>query len=370
MKFLHNKLNERRQQGTLRSLKPFADGIDFYSNDYLGMALNPLLHERVPVLLAQAGLHTRNGSGGSRLLSGNFAFYEETEAFLARFYGGESALVYHSGYDALLGTLACVPARGDTVLYDELVHASARDGIRLSWAKSHSFAHNNVNDLETKLQKAEGHIFVVVESLYSMDGDRAPLTQMAQLQQRYGFTWLIDEAHAGGVCGEQGRGLAHGLGDPQNTIRFITFGKAYGIEGACVLGSHVLREYLVNFSRPFIYTTAPAPEFFAKIRAAVEITAKAHTQRQQLQQNIHYFQNRFSPHMACTDSSIQIYQPGNVERLRNQTAKLTQAGIAVRPIYAPTVPVGQERLRIVLHSYNTAKEIELLYTTLIIENQG
>lgn len=367
MKFLHNKLAERGQNGSLRSLKPFAGGIDFYSNDYLGMARNPLIAERVPVLLAGAGLHVRNGSGGSRLLSGNFAFYEETEAFLAKFYGAGSALVYHSGYDALLGTLSCLPARGDTVLYDELVHASARDGIRLSWAKSRSFAHNDVNDLETRLQKAEGHVFVVVESLYSMDGDLAPLAEMAELQQRYGFTWLIDEAHAGGVYGEQGRGLAQGQGHPENTVRFVTFGKAYGTEGACVLGPAVLRDYLVNFSRPFIYTTAPAPEFFAKIRAAAEIGTQADPERGRLMENIRYFRAKFSPYMACTDSAIQIYRPGNVERLRQQAERLSQAGVAVKPIYHPTVPLGQERLRIVLHAYNTQEEMERLYTALTAE---
>lgn len=360
MEFLHNKLNERREAGTLRSLKPFAGGIDFYSNDYLGMALTPSLPERVHSLLEQAGLRERNGSGGSRLLSGNFAFYEETEAFLAGFYGAEAALVYHSGYDALLGTLSCLPGRTDTILYDERIHASARDGIRLSWAKSHSFAHNCADDLEAKLQRAQGTVFVVTESLYSMDGDRAPLARIAEMQQQYGFVWLIDEAHAGAVYGEQGRGLAHAFAGRENVIRFITFGKGYGVEGACVLGTAVLREYLVNFSRPFIYTTAPAPDFFAKIRAAVELTATADEARNRLKENIRYFNEKLSPRMVCTDSPIQVLLPGSVEKLKNITAQLTGAGIAVRPIYSPTVPQGQERLRIILHAYNSFDEIDVL----------
>lgn len=365
MKFLRNKLDERQEKGILRSLKPFVGGIDFYSNDYLGMARDPLLHERVPVLLAEAGLATRNGSGGSRLLSGNFAFYEETEAFLARFYGAEAALVYHSGYDALLGTLSCLPGREDTVLYDALIHASARDGIRLSWAKSHSFAHNDVDDLEAKLQKAQGTVFVVVESLYSMDGDLAPLAAMAELQKRYGFVWLIDEAHAGGVYGEQGRGLAQPFADNENVVRFLTFGKAYGVEGACVLGSRTLREYLINFSRPFIYTTAPAPGFFAKIRASVERVAQADEARTDLEKTIRHFQGMVAPYIPYTDSSIQIFKPGNAERLKNITTRLTEAGVSVRPIYPPTVPAGQERLRIILHAFNTVSEVDALAKELI-----
>jgi len=364
MRFLHKKLDQRKESGTLRSLKPFSGEIDFYSNDYLGLCTDARIHVRARQLLADAGLTGRNGSAGSRLLSGNFPFYEDTESFLAQFYGAESALIFHSGYTALLGTLSCLPGRTDTVLYDELVHASARDGIRLSPAKNHAFGHNDLADLEAKLQNAQGNVFVVVESLYSMDGDTPPLAEMARLQQQYGFVWVIDEAHAGGVYGEQGRGLTHELGRNENVIRIVTFGKAYGTEGACVLGSALLREYLVNFSRPFIYTTAPAPEFYAKIRASAETASTADTERGRLFQNIRHFGDLFEKHFACTGSPIQVYQPGNVERLQNITRRAAEAGISVRPIYSPTVPEGKERLRIVLHAYNTHEEIQMLYRVL------
>lgn len=358
MKFLRKKLDERTQNGTLRTLKPFSDAIDFYSNDYLGMATDEAIHQRAKQLLLDNELYFRSGSSGSRLLSGNFSFYEQVEAFLAQFYGAESALVFHSGYDALLGTLSCLPHRSDTVLYDELIHASARDGIRLSSAKNFPFKHNDVKDLESKLKRSEGNVFVVVESIYSMDGDICPLPEIAELQKKYGFVLLVDEAHAGGVFGEKGKGLFVELEQDENNIRIVTFGKAYGIEGACVLGSKTLRDYLVNFSRPFIYTTAPSPAFFAQIQAAVEHVAQADEQRNQLNDNIQSFKNLFSHYFACNTSPIQIYKPGSKERLRNITAKLEETGFAVRPIYSPTVKEGEERLRIILHSYNNEFQLE------------
>lgn len=357
MEFLHKKLQERRDAGTWRSLRRASGGVDFYSNDYLGMAGDPGMHVRAEVLLMLARLRHRNGSGGSRLLSGNLPFYEETETYLARFFGAESALVYHSGYDALLGTLSCLPGRTDTVLYDEFIHASARDGIRLSPAKNRAFRHNDLQDLETRLQKAEGNVFVVVESLYSMDGDKAPLDEMRRLQQRYGFIWVIDEAHAGGVYGEKGGGLASGLAADGNVVRIVTFGKAYGTEGACVLAGSVVRDYLVNFSRPFIYTTAPSPHFFANMRASLEAVARADRQRAALLRNIETFGAACGARFPCTDSPIQVYKPGDTAVLEKLTKTLSEAGLCVRPIYHPTVPAGQERLRIVLHAYNTEAEI-------------
>lgn len=364
MKFLHKKLDERKENGTLRTLKPFSDGIDFYSNDYLGMATHEAIHARSRQLLLENELSTRNGSGGSRLLSGNFAYYEKVESFLSSFYGAEAALVYHSGYDALLGTLACLPGRSDTVLYDDLIHASARDGIRLSPAKSFSFRHNDLQDLESKIKRAGGTVFVVVESLYSMDGDMAPLAEIIWLQQQYNFVLLIDEAHAGGIYGTEGKGLAHNF-NAENVIRFITFGKAYGVEGACVLGSKVLRDYLINFSRSFIYTTAPSPSFFAHIQAAVETVAKAEDERILLKENIQSFKNIFSHYFACTHSPIQIYKPGNKKLLVEIANRLLQENITVRPIFYPTVKEGEERLRIVLHSFNNEFQMEGLFKQIL-----
>jgi len=364
MKFLHKKLDERRENGTLRTLKPFTDGIDFYSNDYLGMATHEEIHVKAKNLLLEKELFQRNGSGGSRLLSGNFAFYEEVETYLAAFFGAEAALIYHSGYDALLGTLSCLPTRADTVLYDDLVHASARDGIRLSAAKNFSFRHNDLQDLESKIKRAEGNVFVVVESLYSMDGDTAPLQEIYELQKKYGFVWLIDEAHSGGIYGEQGKGLSYQFSN-ENTIRFITFGKAYGVEGACVLGSRTLRDYLINFSRSFIYTTAPAPEFFAKIKSSVQIVSKADEERTTLNENIQTFINTFSYHFPCTNTPVQIFKGANKKQLIDITNQLSEINITVRPIFYPTVREGEERLRIVLHAFNNEFQVENLAQVII-----
>lgn len=365
MDFLDNKLRQRQNEGTLRELRPFLDGMDFYSNDYLGMATNETLHAQKNKLLLDNELFFRNGAGGSRLISGNFSFYEETEAFLASFYGAESALVFQSGYAALLGTLSCLPSRSDTVLYDELVHASARDGIRLSAARNFSFRHNDINDLEAKLKRSKGTVFVVMESVYSMDGDMSPLPEIKQLQLKYGFVLLVDEAHSGGIYGVQGKGLAYELADNKHVIRIVTFGKAYGAEGACVLGTHTLRNYLVNFSRPFIYTTAPSPDFFAKIRTSVETVSAAHEQREQLTDNIQTFRTVFGEYFPCYASPIQIYKPGSKSDLRKITQRVLDAGFMVRPIYSPTVKEGEERLRIILHSYNNEYQIEQLSEVLL-----
>lgn len=362
MKFLHKKLNERNENGTLRRLKPFsADAVDFYSNDYLGMTMHEGVRERAKQLLLENELYFRNGSAGSRLLSGHFAFYENVENELAHFYEADSALIYHSGYDAFLGTLSSLPSRTDTVIYDELIHASARDGIRLSTAKNYPFKHNDIADLETKIKKAEGNIFVVIETVYSMDGDISPLDEILRLQNKYGFILLIDEAHSGGIFGEKGRGISYPFSKNENIIRLVTFGKAYGVEGACVLGNKTLREYLINFSRPFIYTTAPSPGFFAKIKASVEIVSEADAQRDALNENIRSFQNLFSHYFPCNHSPIQIFKPGNISELKNITHQITEAGIAVRPIYSPTVKEGEERLRIVLHAFNNEFQLQNLF---------
>ncbi|MCG9911726.1 MAG: aminotransferase class I/II-fold pyridoxal phosphate-dependent enzyme [Flavobacteriales bacterium] len=362
MKFLHNKLLEREQSGSLRSLQTFPHHIDFFSNDYLGLSHDAFVSSRIKELLEHEQLADVNGSSGSRLLSGNLPFYEKTEQFMADFFESESALIYHSGYSALLGVLSCIPQRTDTIVYDEFVHASARDGIRLSMARNFSFSHNNLYDLEDKLKKSTGRIWVVVESVYSMDGDSAPLIEIIELQQKYDFVLLIDEAHSGGITGEEGRGLAHAWAGNENIIRIITFGKAFGTEGACVLGPEILRNYLINFSRPFIYSTAPSPHFFASIRASVEAVQKADKQRKTLTDNISFFQKKFEGMMPCHSSPIQILKGKDIGQLKALATFLSENRMAVRPIFSPTVPQGQERIRMVIHAFNTAEEIEKLCT--------
>ena len=244
-KKLINKLNYRKEEGTLRSLSSFEGFIDFFSNDYLGFSNLDYLHSKI------------GGSKGSRLISGTSSFVLELEKSLAQKFNSESALIFNSGFDANLGLLSSVLQRSDIVIYDEFVHASIRDGIRLGNAKSYAFKHNSTLDLRTKLERFGKGVYVVIESLYSMDGDIAPLNDIVALCNEFEAYLIVDEAHSGGTYGKNGVGLISEFNlDHQIFAKIITFGKAFGCHGAVVLGSNLLIEYLINFSRPFIYTTA------------------------------------------------------------------------------------------------------------------
>ncbi|HXB09864.1 MAG TPA: 8-amino-7-oxononanoate synthase, partial [Puia sp.] len=331
--------------------------VDLCSNDYLGVVRNGLLERGGEGVLA-------HGSGGSRLLAGNYALIEEVERQLAAFHAAPAGLVYNSGYDANLGLLSCVPQRGDMVLYDALSHASIRDGMRLSFAQAYSFAHNDCEDLEKRLaaRSAAGDCFVVTESVFSMDGDMAPLKEMAALCRRFGAQLIVDEAHATGIVGESGEGLVQVLGLAEDCFaRVHTFGKAVGCHGAVVLGSGTLRDYLINFSRSFIYTTALPPAGAGAIAAAYTLLPGLNAERAQLRQLIDQWRTADIGY-ARVDSrtAIQVViVPGN-DAVRAVAERLQAAGLDVRPILYPTVPKGSERLRIVLHSFNTAEEVALL----------
>lgn len=346
--FLESKLAARSESGSLRQLKLLPGLVDFCSNDYLGLARQPVHSDPLP-----------SGSGGSRLLSGNSARAENLEAALARFHEAEAALIFNSGYDANLGLLSCVPQRGDTILYDYLSHASLRDGIRLSFADSHAFAHNDLDELETRLKKGRGRQFVVTESVFSMDGDQAPLKEMAAICQRYAANLIVDEAHATGIIGPRGVGLVQAL-ELQSACfaRIHTFGKALGCHGAAVLGSQLLKDYLINFSRPFIYTTAlPEASLFA-IENAYSLFPEMEQERMRLQELTAAFARLEIPYLhQASATPIQAVQvPGN-QAVSRVARYLQQAGLDVRPIVYPTVPAGTERLRIVLHSYNTHAQL-------------
>jgi 8-amino-7-oxononanoate synthase len=348
---LYRKLQQRRDADAFRQLRLSVNGIDFCSNDYLGIVRNKLLqfdHE-----------HEVYGSTGSRLISGNYPLIEEVEKQLAVFHNAEASLIFNSGYDANTGLLSSVPQRGDTVLYDQLSHASIRDGIRLSLASSFSFEHNNVDDLEKRLQAARGNIFVVTESVFSMDGDVAPLKEIVALCEEYDANLIVDEAHATGVIGENGEGLVHALGLEKNCFaRLHTFGKAVGCHGAVILGDALLRDYLVNFCRPFIYTTALPPAAVKAIAGAYALFPSMVTERSHLNNLIEIFREKTSHlHICRSLTPIQgIIIPGN-ENVKRVALGLQQNGFDVRPILHPTVPKGQERLRIVMHSFNTAEEV-------------
>ena len=357
--FLHRKLNERKAQNSLRQLRLPKDGmIDLCSNDYLGIVKNGLLQQ-----LGNPNVKDSYGSTGSRLLTGNYALIEDTEKFIADFHHAESALIFNSGYDANVGLLSSVPQRGDTILYDHLSHASIRDGIRLSFAHSFSFRHNDLNDLENKLQNLPGNLFVVTESVFSMDGDLCPLADLVILCEKYNAHLIIDEAHATGVIGEKGEGLVQMLGLESNCFaRVHTFGKACGAHGAAVLGSKNLRDYLINFARSFVYSTALPEQAVSHIKSSYECFPGMQKERVQLQKLIKLFEQTIDlipfhlPPFTSATPIKGIIIPGN-EKIKQVTENLRLQNLDVRPILYPTVPKGQERLRIILHSFSTEDEI-------------
>ena len=280
----------------------------------------------------------------------------------------ESALIFNSGYDANLGFFSAVPQKGDIIFYDELSHASIRDGIRMSLAKSYKFTHNSLEDLESKLRKFDTasndiQAYIVTESVFSMDGDIPDLEGIARLGSDYNALLIIDEAHATGVFGENGVGLVQQLGIEENVFaRIQTFGKAIGSHGAAILGSDQLRNYLINFARSFIYTTALPPHTLATLIAVYENLQLDVENITKLRENINFFKaeldrNALAKRFINSDSAIQsCIVPGN-ERVKSIASQLQENGFVVKPILSPTVPLGQERLRFCLHAYNSKQEI-------------
>lgn len=357
---LREKLLAQERQGLLRLLGSYNEGIDFCSNDYLGLSrLSANSFTPEPIL----------GSTGSRLISGNSKLFEELESFIAEFHRAEDALIFNSGYDANLGLLSCLCGREDTILYDEYCHASIRDGIRLNWAKAYSFRHNELNDLEEKLKRLASktrQTIVVVESVYSMDGDFAPLPEIVKLCETLGCEVIVDEAHATGVFGPEGRGRVVELGLEKHIFaRVHTFGKALGVHGAAVVGSSTLKSFLINFSRPFIYTTALPTNTLHGIFSAYKSLPKIEDRRVKLRELISCFTESASQlNYLPSLSPIQgILVPGNKEVLV-KAKKLQALGFNLRAIRSPTVPEGRERIRINLHSFNTEEEIRELVSAL------
>lgn len=353
-------LEQRSTKKLFRELKCDYPAIDFASNDYLGFSTQGLLSNEFET----SKQPVKTGSTGSRLISGNSSVFTETENEIASFHRSEAALLYNSGYDANLGLLSSVPQKGDLVLCDELIHASLIDGVRLSFASHYKFKHNDVSALKELIGRHKDsfhEIYVVVESVYSMDGDQAPLAELAALCEQDKLHLIVDEAHAIGVFGEKGRGLCNALNIEKKCFaRIYTYGKAMGCHGAAVLGSSELKHYLVNFSRSFIYTTAMPVHSLLAIKAAyrlLETTAEIN----KLQAIISYFNSK-AGNTAFIESTSAIHckiVPGNaaVQRLEED---LTKAGLFVKSIRSPTVKETQERVRICLHSFNTKKEIDVL----------
>lgn len=307
-----------------------------------------------------------NGAAGSRLLSGNIQYAEDLEQQIAIYHQSEAGLLFNSGYDANLGLLSSLAQRGDTVILDELVHASIIDGARLSYANRYSFRHNDLESLETKLKLSKGNCYVVVESVYSMDGDVSPLVEILSLTEKYNAALIVDEAHAVGLYP---KGLVCELGLQHRIFaRVITFGKALGSHGAIVLGSNNLRKYLINFARSFIYTTAAPFHQLAAIKMAYQLLENSREAIFCLKKNIELFKQQVSTGknfiLLNSDSAIQCIVLKSNEMAREAAKQLQMNNFDVRPILSPTVAQGTERIRICLHSFNTENELTLLAVTL------
>ncbi|QSE97273.1 aminotransferase class I/II-fold pyridoxal phosphate-dependent enzyme [Fulvivirga lutea] len=366
-KKLTDQLNKRKQNNSIRSLKTTNGLVDFSSNDYLGLSRNETLKAKVERQSKNLNL----GSTGSRLLSGNSAIAEETEAFLTEQFSAESCLILNSGYLANLAVISSIPQKGDTIIYDELVHASIKDGMRLSLANKKSFKHNDLADLKKRLDLAEGDRYVVIESAYSMDGDFAPLKDVIDICEKHKARLILDEAHTTGLYGRKGGGLSEELKlEDKIFCRVFTFGKAIGCHGAAIAGSKDLITYLINFARPFIYTTALPDHSYISIKEGFNHILKSNEPRVQLFNNVEFYNDLFEEKLntkfsrVSNDHPIQTILISGNNNVKNAAATLQKSGFDVRPILSPTVKEGQERLRICLHSFNTEDEIYNLVATL------
>lgn len=371
-KYILRKIADRKDEGNFRSLKVVEGKVDFTSNDYLGLTRDKHFQAMVDAEVrdAQAFL----GSTGSRLLSGNSAYAEALEKQIATFHKAESALILNSGFDANYGLLSTLPYKGDTIIYDELVHASIHDGIKASRANSVSFCHNDLSDLLAKLSAAKGLKYVVTEAVFSMDGDIPPLREIAELCKSFDAGLIVDEAHATGVIGEKGAGLVNHLGLEDDCLaRMHTFSKALGSHGAVILCSDDLRDFLINYCRPFIFSTALPFHSLAAIKCAYEYLPELNERRAQLSRLISVFRKALSDSnltILPSDTPVQsVIIKGN-EEARRVAGLLQGAGFDVRPILSPTVARGTERIRIGLHSFNTEEEIIRLADAILIFAQG
>lgn len=358
--YLSDQLVVRAHKGILRTLKnPDPTLIDFTSNDYLGLAKSVEL--KLNIKQRTDELDIRNGATGSRLLSGNSRLYEELEAKFSTIFHAQACLIFNSGYAANIGVLSSIPSRNDAILYDELCHASIKDGIRLSLATKHSFKHNDLNDLKQKISRAKGKIFIVVESVYSMDGDLSPLQEIVTLSEEFNCFIILDEAHSTGVKGQDGAGLAVSMNlQDKIAIRIYTFGKAIGSHGACVAANKTIIDYLINFSKPFIYTTALPDHTIIALQESFNFIRQNPTLQTKLEKKISLFTKSLNRGQINSSTAIQTVIVGSVTRTKTISENLIQNGFDVRPIFSPTVAEGTERLRICLHTFNSDNDITAL----------
>mgnify|MGYP001188022927 CR=1 FL=1 len=358
----HSALNKRREEGVLRKLRPIINPSesDFFSNDYLGHAHSNILKEKIENKIKYT---QKSGSTGSRLLSGNSLLAESLEKEIAVYFKAPTALLFNSGYDLNMGLLPAISSDQDIILIDQNAHASLKNGAKLSNAKTYFFRHNNLEHLQKRLENSSEkgrHIFVITESVFSMDGDLAPLEEQAELCQNFGAHLIVDEAHGPGVLGEEGKGLTY-----KNTLRekvfarIITFGKAFGVHGAALLGTDLLKQFLVNFCHSFIYTTALPEHSLFSIRESLYFHKDNSRNRGNLKKNIDLFSELTGLEEAWPSPIFTLFAKDN-KKLREISDDLKKERFAILPIFSPTVQKGSERLRICLHSFNKSNEITRL----------
>ena len=366
-------LDELAGLDRLRSLAG-RTGVDFTSNDYLGLAASPRLRAAVAAALARG---TPVGAGGSRLLRGNAPEHEALEARAAGFFGAERVLFFGSGYFANYAMLSTLPQRGDLLLLDGLAHASAHEGARAGRAEFTRVAHNDPEAFEQAVRTwrargGRGRVWIAVESLYSMDGDRAPLDDLAAIADRHDAMLLIDEAHATGLYGPDGRGLASSLEGRDNVIALHTCGKALGAEGALLGAPQVLCDFLINRCRPFIFSTAPSPLMAVAALEALEILKSEPERRQRLAHLVSVANRAASGLGGATSTGSQILPVivGEDHRALALAAALQRRGFDVRAVRPPTVPDGTSRLRISITLNVDEKAVTALFATLAEERQA
>ena len=366
---IKNKLNVRKEKQALRVLGEPSNLVDFSSNDYLGFASSAIIFDQTHDFLVAHNIKM-NGATGSRLLTGNHSLYAEVEKQLCDMHKSEAALIFNSGYDANVGFFSAVPQRGDVILYDEYIHASIRDGIQLSNAKAFKFKHNDVLNLEEvlkRVQQENQEVYIVTESVFSMDGDSPDLLAISEISKTHNAFLIVDEAHAIGVLGPQGCGETQRLGIEKDVFaRIMTFGKGLGCHGAAIIGSDLLKQYLINFARSFIYTTGLSPHALATIQTAykqlVMLSESDESHQHKLQENISFFKTTIKKYQLDTkfivsNSAIHSCIISGNKKVKDIAKELQEKGFDVKPILSPTVSEGEERLRFCLHAYNSKKEI-------------
>lgn len=333
--------------------------LNFSSNNYLGLANHPALREAAKAAIDRYGC----GSVASRLISGNMILHEALEQKIAKLKGTEAALVFNSGFQANVGVIPTLAGEGDVIFSDSLNHASIIDGCRLSKAKTVVYRHCDVEQLEDEIKKLgpASRKLIVTETLFSMDGDEAPLAEIVDLAERYGAMLMVDEAHATGVFGPNGAGVAAKLGLTERVaVQMGTLGKALGGFGAYVAGSHALRELLINRCRSFIFTTSLPPPVVAAAIAAIDLLYKEPQRRLALWHNCRAMKEglkRLGFSLGQSESQILPLIIGDAEKCMAFSEHLLQKGVFAQGIRPPTVPSGTSRLRITLMATHTHEHL-------------